>query len=979
MNHPDDNLNMNVNGLLVWPASTCLVTELIKQLGRLDRQTLSHTTIIVPTTRITTLILAQLAAKFKALTPPRIMTIERFIIEEFEPIATQQFKVLNPLQTQLILSHLIDEGNFRHIRKGHEHEISQLFNELTSEHLLNKGISQLRQALDEDIFRSQQQLDALNLRLEELDTLLCSFDRYLTKHNCFTKAGYLKHAASQLMKSWRKRNDCFQSPVYLLGFTSLVETILPIVRYLGEQPKTQIWLSEPPRLLARVNPLKELIQKLDLPTFYRKARAQNKPTEQKRYCYIHKTTNRLEEIECALDLAEQLCKEYKIPPSQIGILVTNEANYGKPLRAALAERQINANVAIPMKLGDTILGSWLSCLIRFVQHNNETPALIHWLCHPLTLEWLKPQLDATITSQEILKAQLVEEITQAKLGSGLRALSQKTLPSVLSQALELSTAILNGVLGPSSKKRPLKDWCHELQMLCKSFFPEDLKDRLEAGVYMATQNVISEFSALLGQQELLGRKKMNRNGFFQLMSQHLLCEDVRAVGEPLLGYQVLGLPEARYYPFQVVLILGCLEGSFPKSLPKDELLDDLLKRRMGLSGWAGLEAREDLTFNLFKARLANLHLFYSTLYLDEPTVRSRYIEQMLAADEAMLVNHPPFKESGVRQSKTHLFNCEIEGQIQFDRSSLFSELSASSLEALIKCPYQFLLKRIALKETELPSPETDAKKEGDWLHTVVELFMKNWASSSSPRYPQEIVSELSRLSQKLAPQTLGQNSLFLHLNNFAWPRFAEFLCKLTHHFGETAFSQSTAELRFNHATQISVGPKRVKVQLRGAIDRVDCFGDVILVTDYKRKHIPAKRDVITGLNPQLPFYAYVLSLADRSELTPSAKLALGYWSLLDGTWQSVGAGEQAAQTLAPLAVISSREPKLDDLLATVKQHWQWRMESLFINHEPFYADPSACDFCAFANLCRKNDPTIKSRIERQDRLQARLYGAQNAR
>ena len=43
----------------------------------------------------------------------------------------------------------------------------------------------------------------------------------------------------------------------------------------------------------------------------------------------------------------------------------------------------------------------------------------------------------------------------------------------------------------------------------------------------------------------------------------------------------------------MVIILGCIEGEFPKGLPKDLLMDEWLKGLMGLPGWQYVEALEE--------------------------------------------------------------------------------------------------------------------------------------------------------------------------------------------------------------------------------------------------------------------------------------------------------------------------------------------------------------------------------------------------
>ena len=93
-----------------------------------------------------------------------------------------------------------------------------------------------------------------------------------------------------------------------------------------------------------------------------------------------------------------------------------------------------------------------------------------------------------------------------------------------------------------------------------------------------------------------------------LTKKHLLNAEIRTKGEPLYGVQIVSLDEARHYPFEHVFILGCNEGSFPKPLPKDELVDNYLKLQIDLPGWEYLEKMEDQTFYMLERRIPYLYL-----------------------------------------------------------------------------------------------------------------------------------------------------------------------------------------------------------------------------------------------------------------------------------------------------------------------------------------------------------------------------------
>ena len=119
---------------------------------------------------------------------------------------------------------------------------------------------------------------------------------------------------------------------------------------------------------------------------------------------------------------------------------------------------------------------------------------------------------------------------------------------------------------------------------------------------------------------------MSLKELWELVQSKILSMEIRGIGYPLEGVQVLRLIESRYVPFDVIFILGCNEGKFPKQLPKDYILDDWLKRRIGLPGWAYVEALEDTTFSLLKARIPQVELFYTQAEGNRNFSPSRFLE-----------------------------------------------------------------------------------------------------------------------------------------------------------------------------------------------------------------------------------------------------------------------------------------------------------------------------------------------------------------
>ena len=264
---------------------------------------------------------------------------------------------------------------------------------------------------------------------------------------------------------------------------------------------------------------------------------------------------------------------------------------------------------------------------------------------------------------------------------------------------------------------------------------------IDRGLERSTADYLAQFMNTLVHVAGLGSSRLSGPEFLRLTREKLLRAEVRSIGEPLAGLQVLSVSEARYVPFRLVIILGCTEGRFPQGLPKDHLLDNSLKSRIGLPGWQLLEAIEDTTFHLLTARLPVIEMFYPQREGNTPTVRSRFIERLLAEKDRSLTEHlredaltaafATSKSSLPRDLQSARSPKSVKprmpprgnlGESFFETyGPLRQAISATALEALIGCPYRFLLAELGVNDVGL-GKQDDPRQEGTYLHRVLEAF-----------------------------------------------------------------------------------------------------------------------------------------------------------------------------------------------------------------------------------------------------------------
>ncbi len=936
---------------LVTP-DQCLVEHLVQQLSSLDKEELRHTLIIVPTQRLGTALLVRLLEIHTAIIPPNFMTLETIIRSRHrDPGTDTVFGIAHDATLDLILRDKLDEGRYKHLRHGHERELRLLYGELHDHGIRDSAFRDLKQTLIEDIYKSETHLGSLYERALEMEAILLELDQSLISLELRTKSQHLAYDARLLSENWLSQTQEYKQ-ILFSGFTSMAKSWQVLLPALVADPRVSFWLSDAPKLYHQDSPLKALLETLKNlgPKWNLVASITD---EIKRYsAYVAPSIR--EEVRWAKKIAQEaLAKGFSL--SKIGILITDERLYGTAIRDVFEEESLETNIALPESWGGTLAGRHLSLILQFWQERQALSGLLAFIDHPLTQAKWREKSDKL----QSLRRGLI----QANVPAGLEAMQVELREELQEEFEELSLLLRPLRLDQTLS---LSQWLERLEELVSDFaYWESFREK---DILQSSQEVFAEFTASL---RTLGIKAPLLAGptFWDLVESHLLKGSVRGTGEPLSGLQIMSLSEARYFPFDLAIILGCHEGCFPKALPQDELLDNYLKKRSGLPGWEMLEAMEDQTFHLLKARIPNLVLLRSARLGEEHLVRSRFTEALLArsqnqervlgsADEITAIVSPDLEE---------------EGQLSDWLKIATGRISASRLDKLMSCPFAFLMNSLGIQSEASKLDETDTRREGEWLHSVLQTFVtglgpkgQNFGVFEADKFSKkEALTRINNITDALIPSDLRESSLVHHLKSFAWPRYIE------HLFETSGAINYLREYEFGgdqHPVQVSIHNKTRDLQ--GRIDAIDSSQNWTFVTDFKRRTVPALDKTKKGFNPQLSLYA--MALQQKSPMEPRRPLVLGYWNIYEGTWTAHGVSEQDRAELLEARLCTKNTPDTEQMIKAMKANWEWREQDI-IDKARFYADPGdQCKLCDYAGLCRKDDPRVKDRIALQNALELRM-------
>jgi len=387
---------------------------------------------------------------------------------------------------------------------------------------------------------------------------------------------------------------------------------------------------------------------------------------------------------------------------------------------------------------------------------------------------------------------------------------------------------------------------------------------------------------------------------------------------PIGAVQVHVTPLARAMlrPFGAVVLPGVDAQTLPLTGRLPELLSDAQATALGLPDQAAQRGALARTFTQL-LRAPHLTLLRRTAAGAEPLAPSPLLERLERALGALPAWQDPRAARAVAPEPQARAAAGVAGLLP-------ASLSASQIEALRNCPYQFFGRVVlGLQEADELEAAADKRDYGIWLHNVLLRFHRT--RRDEPGEPGGDAALLARCAE--AERAPAGEDFLPYAASFARfaPRYLDWLAAAEQGGQRFADGELDAEIRpFADAV--------AGVAIRGRIDRVDS-GDanVEVLIDYKTGSLAdLKRRVATPLeDTQLAVYAALRPAATRA----------GYLALDDKDGiafvEHPEVRRSAARVLdglgADLAALHGGAPL------------------------PALGEGAACDYCAVRGLCRKDD------------------------
>lgn len=209
---------------------------------------------------------------------------------------------------------------------------------------------------------------------------------------------------------------------------------------------------------------------------------------------------------------------------------------------------------------------------------------------------------------------------------------------------------------------------------------------------------------------------------------------VQFTGEPLKGFQIMGLLESRLLDFENVIILGFNDENIPGNKTCDSMIPYSLRKAYKLPTNELSDAIYAYNFYRMSYRAKNIHLIYNSRHDDTKSEISRFYYQIKYLIPLMF-NNPdilseyviPVKSGGNTSERLGLDFIEKSGKTMdiLEKYKQSKYLSPSRLKHYICCPLKFYFSTIVnLREPDEVEENTQASLLGNIYHKAMELYYR---------------------------------------------------------------------------------------------------------------------------------------------------------------------------------------------------------------------------------------------------------------
>jgi len=603
------------------------------------------------------------------------------------------------------------------------------------------------------------------------------------------------------------------------------------------------------------------------------------------------------------------------------------------VRALLERRGVSMQDETGWTLATTPAAAMLMALLRAAQALATLDEILAWLKSDLAADLRERAGASALASLELL--------CRARGWQTPAAVKLADLPPGSARLWQGALAALSG-LSDGAPRRSLGQWLDALNLVLSGLRADALLLELDAGAQLLDALWLRR-SPWPGSahEQVLQQSQLRFAEFVGWVDQSLEAQQFVPASQADAQVVITPLARAMLRPFAAVVLPGADAQTLgaPGALPA--LLPDGLCVQCGLPG---LQQQREALCHAFAQLLRSpqLTLLRSRAHGSEVLAPSPLLERLALA--LRRAGHVAELQEWVDARVARVLTPHALARTSAHAAGLMpARLSASALEALRNCPYQFFGRvLLGLREQDELAAEIDKRDFGTWLHAVLYEFHERRQGAGSTPDAQSDAELLQLLAHDQARALgLSPEEFLPYLSTLVRiaPRYLEWWGS------REAEGQRYSAGEIDRAIQpfADAGEPLASVTLHGRLDRVDLQGGVRVLIDYKTSGVASlKARVAVPLeDTQLAVYAALMQAdgdgdTDGMGYTPMRALYLA----LDDAKRIEAIEHPDVERSAAL------------LLQGVGEDLQAMHDGAAL---PALGEGTLCEHCEMRGLCRRDD------------------------
>lgn len=324
-----------------------------------------------------------------------------------------------------------------------------------------------------------------------------------------------------------------------------------------------------------------------------------------------------------------------------------------------------------------------------------------------------------------------------------------------------------------------------------------------------------------------------------LINQLVNTESIDFVGEPLAGFQIMGLLETRLLNFKNIILLSVNEGKLPLGNTQNTYIPFDVRKNFGLNTFLENDSIYAYHFYRLIQNSQNVHLLYNALSSGVNTgEKSRFITQ-LEMESPHQVEHIIIENTSEPISQ-ELMKIEKNDEVMRLLMEWKNRVSASHLVTYLYNPIDFYLSHILkVRETNEIEEELSQRNYGNLVHYALQFLhepIKNKILTKSDldnlllKVDESIESAIEKLKHQPEFYDRGMNFIHKEIAKRVVRNIVEYDLELVNKGSALEIIDLEKEINCDFYLNEN---RTDKISFYGFIDRIDKLDGITRVIDYK--------------------------------------------------------------------------------------------------------------------------------------------------